>query len=180
MSAARPRMRTTSTRSVRRELSPVTGIGCPVRDAARGPAALQGRCAPFPVAALGSAPPACVRRSGHDTPSLAQRAIRRSYSSEEPGALAAHAGICAGGGPSLTVKGRPYRDQAADPCRVPRPRGREDPLPKPPYALLAGTPINGVPIQDRVLWSVRHSNGRGVQLVLRFRGFGHLPFHRLT
>jgi hypothetical protein len=78
------------------------------------------------------------------------------------------------------------REQSINFCRlrtlgrVPRPRGREDPLPKPPYALLAGTPINGVPVQDRVLWSVRHSNGRGVQLVLRFRGFGHLLFHRLT
>jgi RNA-directed DNA polymerase len=34
---------------------------------------------------------------------LARRAIRRSYPSQEPSALAAHAGICAGGGPS------PYR-----------------------------------------------------------------------
>ena len=33
--------------------------------------------------------------------------------------------------------------QTADPLEVPRLRRREDPLPQPPYALLAGTPING-------------------------------------
>ncbi len=43
--------------------------------------------------------------------SLARAAVRRQNPRQEPGALNAHAGICAGGGPSPQAKARPYRDR---------------------------------------------------------------------
>ena len=70
--------------------------------------------------------------------------------------------------------------QVADLLEVPRLRRREDPLPQPPYVFLRGTPINSAPDEDRVLWSVRRDNRRGVQLAHRFGRCGHLPLHRLT
>ena len=44
--------------------------------------------------------------------------------------------------------------QVTDPLQVPRPTCREDPLAQTPYALLTGTPINSVPVENLVLWSV--------------------------
>ena len=41
-----------------------------------------------------------------------------------------------GAGRALKAKTRPYRDQPADPWKVPRLRCREDPLPQPPYVRL--------------------------------------------
>ena len=72
--------------------------------------------------------------------------------------------------------------QVADLLEVPRLRRREDPLPQPPYVFLHPPPVDGVPVEGRVLWSVHHADRgrRGVQLVLGFRGFGHLSPHRLT
>ena len=72
--------------------------------------------------------------------------------------------------------------QVADLLQVPSLRRREDPLPQPPYVFLHPPPVDGVPVEGRVLWSVHHADRgrRGVQLVLGFRGLGHLSPHRLT
>jgi hypothetical protein len=43
---------------------------------------------------------------------------------------------------------------------VPGLRCREDPLPQPPYAILVGTPIHGIPLQTIVLGSVRPGPAR--------------------
>src|SRR2546426_7426594 len=48
--------------------------------------------------------------TGSHRPSLARAALRRPYPRQEPSAVTPHAGIRAGGGPSVTVKGLPYRD----------------------------------------------------------------------
>ena len=70
--------------------------------------------------------------------------------------------------PSVALRHLPHADQRVRPGPqhqllqvpdlrpVPLPRRLEDPLPQPPYVLLAGTPVNGVPLQH-VLRSVhRH------------------------
>src|SRR5437588_58575 len=36
--------------------------------------------------------------------------------------------------------------QIADPFQVPVPRRLEDPLPQPPYVVLVGRPVNGLPV----------------------------------
>ena len=78
------------------------------------------------------------------------------------------------------MKGRPYRDQAADPCEVPRLRRREDLLPQPPYVRFRAPPVDLAPAQGGVLWSVHRDIRRGVQLVLEFRRFGFSSQAHLT
>ncbi len=80
------------------------------------------------------------------------------------------------------VRARPQHQllQAADLPQVPRLRRREDPPPQPPYVILDPPPVNLTPVKGRVLRSVHHDRGRGVQLVLGFWGFAHLLLHRLT
>ena len=56
--------------------------------------------------------------------SLARAAVRRQNPRQEPGALNAHAGICAGGGPSPKAKARPYRDRE---CQDPEATRRKRP-----------------------------------------------------
>src|SRR5215207_3398970 len=74
------------------------------------PALAQGAAAPQPAHSpeLGAKPPprATMAPVSQDHTSLARPAIRRSYPSQEPSALAAHAGICAGGRPSPQGEGR--------------------------------------------------------------------------
>jgi hypothetical protein len=50
----------------------------------------------------------------------------------------------------------------------------EDPLTQPTYARLNLTPVDLAPLEGRVLRSAHHDQGRGVQLVLRFRD--HIVF----
>ena len=51
------------------------------------------------------------------------------------------------------------------PLRDPRPRRRENPLPQPPYVILDPPPLDGVPVNGRVLRSCHHAHcARGVNL----------------
>ena len=60
------------------------------------------------------------------------------------------------------VRARPEHQllQPADPCKVPRLRCREDPLPQPPYVPLGPPPVDLAPVERRVLWSTHHDHGR--------------------
>ena len=80
--------------------------------------------------------------------------------------------------------------QVPDLGQVPLLRRLEDPLPQPPYVVLVGAPVDGVPVEDLVLgpftsgavatagW--RRSIPSCVQLVLRFRRSSASVLQRLT
>ena len=65
------------------------------------------------------------------------------------------------------------------PLRDPRPRRRENPLPQPPYVILDPPPLDGVPVNGRVLRSCHHahcargvnlSSGSGASIIFLFTG----------
>jgi hypothetical protein len=63
--------------------------------------------------------------------------------------------------------------QVPELAQVPIPRRREDPLPQPPYVVLVGPPVDGVPTQG----IARRSVHRGVQLALRYRRICSASLH---